>query len=116
MLQSGHKHWDIYQQAVLLTKELYRITESFPDTERAVLTYSLRRLAVSLCQNLATGFISGGKKQARIFKICVADCVAIDTQLELAQAVNLIAIETVKPAAQLLNEIYKKLTESFKEE
>lgn len=37
MLQPEHKQGELYKQALSLAQEIYRVTEGFPDSERAVL-------------------------------------------------------------------------------
>jgi four helix bundle protein len=110
MLPLGHKQSDVYRQAVLLAKEIYRITEGFPDSERAVLVFTLRRLTVLLCQNIALADSKRGKKQKRLFEACLEHCVAIDAQLEVAIAVLLLPEEIATEATRLLHTIYKSIT------
>ncbi|HUQ97021.1 MAG TPA: four helix bundle protein [Chitinophagaceae bacterium] len=110
MLPLRHKQNDLYAKALLLNKEIYRITAAFPDSERAVLAFSLRRLSVSLCQNIAAGLLKKNKKRKQLFKACLDDCIFLDTQLEIAVAVSLLSVEDSKIVATCLNEIYKKLT------
>ena len=107
MLQTGHPHAQLYQQAIALAKEIYRLTTLFPDTERAVLVYTLRRLAVTLCQHLALAAIKKGRKQTKFFHTCIDTCIALDTQLEIALAVDLIAAAEAADAITNLNAIYK---------
>lgn len=109
MLPLGHKQRDVYRQALLLAKEIYRITERFPDGERAVLVYTLRRLTVLLCQNIALADAKKGKKQKRLFDACLEHCVAIDAQLELAIAVMLLPEETATESTRLLHAIYTSI-------
>ena len=113
MLPLGHKQSDVYRLAVLLAKEIYRVTEGFPDGERAVLVYTLRRLTVLLCQNIALADAKKGKKQKRLFEACLEHCVAIDAQLEVAIAVMLLPEETATEATRLLHTIYKSLLQSI---
>lgn len=110
MLQLGHKSSELYRQAVQLAKDIYQITEKFPDTERAVLVYTLRRLAVLLCQDMATGLTKKGKKQRRALQLCLDRCVALDAQLELAVSVQLVGEEQTNDAGRHLDVIFKKIT------
>lgn len=109
MLSLEHKQQELYQQAVQLAKEVYRLTERFPDGERAVLVYTLRRLTVLLCQDIAISSLKRDKKQRRCLDVCLEHCVALDAQLELALLVNLLPEENAHEAARLLNAIYQNL-------
>ena len=112
MLPLGHKHEHVYQQALLLAKEIYRITTLFPDMERAVLVFTLRRTAIGLCQQIALSSGKKNNKRRRIYKAAVETCIEIDTQLELAIAVNLIDAATVDEGFKYLHAIHKHLTTS----
>lgn len=92
-----------------MAKEIYRITEGFPDGERTVLVYTLRRLAASLCQDAAVATVKGGKKRERLYEACLEQCVAIDAQLELALTINLTTEEETREAARLLQDVYKNI-------
>lgn len=115
MLQLAHKEGELYQQAISLAKEVYRITEGFPDGERAVLVYTLRRLTVLLCQDIAMASVKKGKKQMHCFDICLQHCVALDAQLELAVAVNLLNAENSGQTVTLLQTIYRELIQCLRQ-
>src|SRR5215217_4020073 len=109
MIQAAHKQWEAYRQAVLLAKEMYRLTERFPDTERAVLTYTLRRLTILLCQNIAAATLRRDKKKRALLKTCLDTCIAIDTQLEIAFIANLTTAEAATEVIKLLGLIYNEV-------
>ena len=44
-----------WQEAIVLVKEVYRLTESFPSHEMYGLTSQIRRAAVSVPSNIAEG-------------------------------------------------------------
>jgi len=46
----------VWQKAIALTIAVYRLTESFPPSERYGLTDQLRRAAVSIASNIAEGY------------------------------------------------------------
>ena len=54
----GHSFKDliVWQKAIALTLAIYRLTESFPHSERYGLTDQLRRAAVSVASNIAEGY------------------------------------------------------------
>jgi four helix bundle protein len=107
MIQAVHKRWELYQQALFLAKAVYRLTEAFPQTERAVLTYTLRRLTTQLCQYIALVPVKRGKKKITVLQDCLDTCIALDTQLELAITVNLTTTEATQEAEQCLEAVYK---------
>jgi len=46
----------VWQRAIELTAEIYRLTSSFPRTEQFGLTNQMRRAAVSIASNIAEGY------------------------------------------------------------
>lgn len=46
---------DVWQEAHLLVKEIYRVTESFPNSEKYGLSNQIQRAAVSVVSNIAEG-------------------------------------------------------------
>jgi len=45
----------VWQRAVELTTEVYRLTKGFPASEQFALSNQLRRAAVSIASNIAEG-------------------------------------------------------------
>lgn len=108
MLPLRHKGGALYQQALELAKEVYQLTDTFSQTERALLVYTMRRATVLLCQDVATGFAKRGKKRRKIFQAVVDNCIALDAQLELALAINLATAEAAATTAHLLHSVYQE--------
>jgi four helix bundle protein len=56
---------DLYawQEASKIARNIYKITESFPETEKFGLTTQMRRAAVSVPSNIAESFSRKGKKE-----------------------------------------------------
>jgi four helix bundle protein len=50
-----HHELKVWQEAITLVKEVYRITVNFPHTEMYGLTSQMRRAAVSIPSNIAEG-------------------------------------------------------------
>src|ERR1039458_8264471 len=46
----------VWQRAIDMTLEVYKLTSSFPDSERFGLTNQLRRASVSVASNIAEGY------------------------------------------------------------
>jgi four helix bundle protein len=76
----------VWNTAVELTLEVYRITESFPQSERFGLTAQLRRAAVSVPSNIAEGHARNTRGEYRQFlSIARGSAVEVEVQLFLAE-------------------------------
>jgi four helix bundle protein len=51
----GYKDLLVWQKGIQLAKEIYRITQAFPNEEKFGLVSQMRRAAVSIPSNLAEG-------------------------------------------------------------
>jgi four helix bundle protein len=75
-----------WQRAIQLVKEVYRLTSTFPDTERYGLTAQMRRSAVSVPSNIAEGAARNGKAEFLHFLgIARGSLSELDTQLVIAR-------------------------------
>ena len=57
----------VWQHARRLTKSIYELTTSYPDSEEFGLKSQMRRAAVSVCTNIAEGCGPGGDAEFRRF-------------------------------------------------
>ncbi len=55
MTVRGYKELLVWQKALLVTRNVYRLTRSFPSEERFGLIAQMRRAAVSIPSNIAEG-------------------------------------------------------------
>jgi len=62
-MERPHKKLDVWQIAMSLVAEVYRITETLPASERFGLTNQIRRAAVSIPSNIAEGARRNTKKE-----------------------------------------------------
>jgi four helix bundle protein len=68
-----------------LVEEIYRITATFPDSERFGLTSQLRRAAVSIPSNIAEGAARRSTAEyLRFLSIARGSLSELDTQLQIA--------------------------------
>lgn len=72
--------------------EIYRLTATFPDTERYGLTSRMRRAAVSVPANIAEGAARSGTKEFICFLgIAAGSLSELDTLIELAVKLGYLA-------------------------
>ena len=84
MLNLSHKNLEVYKIALLLVKEIYRITKLLPKEEMYGLVSQLRRAGVSISSNLAEGAArKSSKEKKRFYEISRSSLVEVDTQIEI---------------------------------
>jgi len=87
-----YKDLDVYRKSIDFVVDIYKITESFPESERFGLVSQLRRAAVSLPSNLAEGSGRNGKKELINFlHIARGSLFEIGTQLEISQRLGFVS-------------------------
>ncbi|PNS40804.1 four helix bundle protein [Mesotoga sp. B105.6.4] len=87
-----YKDLDVYRKSIDFVVDIYKITESFPDSDRFGLVSQLRRAAVSLPSNLAEGSGRNGKKELINFlHIARGSLFEIGTQLEISQRLGFVS-------------------------
>jgi len=85
MLNLSHKNLEVYKIVIMLVKEVYKLTKTFPKEELYVLVSQIRRAAISVCSNIAEGASRVSKKEKkRFYEISRSSLVEADTQLEVA--------------------------------
>jgi four helix bundle protein len=85
MLRLAHKNLEVYKTSLLLVKEVYKLTVSFPREEQYILVSQLRRAALSICSNIAEGSSRSTKPdRKRFYEIARSSLVEVSTQVEIA--------------------------------
>jgi len=98
-----------------LVTEVYRVTGSFPDTEKFGLMTQMRRAAVSLPSNIAEGSGRGSDKEfIRFLRIARGSLFELETQIEIAQRLGFIGqsdtlSEQIEHLFAMLNNLTQKL-------
>ena len=49
------RKYEVWKRAIQLSKDIYTLTESFPDKEKFALSNQIQRAAVSVASNIAEG-------------------------------------------------------------
>ena len=100
----------VWQKAMDLAEEVYRLSRAFPKEELYGLTSQLRRAVVSVPSNIAEGQARQGTAEFLNFlSIAQGSLAEVDTQLLLAQRFQYLTPVTTVKAAGLIVEVSKML-------
>ncbi|WP_447529203.1 four helix bundle protein [Vreelandella sp. TE19] len=99
-----HQELRVWQQAMDLVEEVYRLTAKFPSNEKFGLTSQLRRAAVSIPSNIAEGAARGSSKDfIRFLFIARGSLSEIETQLLIS--LRLGYLEDVTQVVELIHRV-----------
>src|SRR5438477_8162421 len=102
------KVWNIAMQLAL---EVYRITEPFPQAERFGLTSQLRRGAVSIASNIAEGHARSSRGEFRNFlSVARGSAIEVEVQLFLAEQIGYVQSSTLVNARGYWESISRMIT------
>ena len=91
-----------------LVEQVYRITSSFPDSERFVLTAQLRRAAISVPSNIAEGAARRSRPDyLRFLSMARGSPSELDTQLQIAE--RLAYVPEMPESIALTDRLFAKL-------
>jgi len=100
----------VWQKAMSLTTEVYRLVKLLPKEETYALSDQMRRAAVSIPSNIAEGQSRGSTKEFVYFLGVASGSVAeLNTQLLICERTNLLLPDTTAQAKKLCAEIGKML-------
>ncbi|HEY5972827.1 MAG TPA: four helix bundle protein [Pseudoxanthomonas sp.] len=107
--QPLHYGLDVWKDSMRLARDIYRVSASFPDSERFGLTAQIRRCAVSVPSNIAEGAGRGTPKEyARYLRIARGSLMELDTQLWIARDLGF--VDTTSEVNQLIQRIAAMLS------
>lgn len=100
----------VWQRAMELAEECYRLAGSLPESERFGLSPQLRRAVVSIASNIAEGF---NRRSRRAYlnhlSIAAGSHAEVDTQLELCSRVGMIGTPDLARAGVLSADVGRLL-------
>jgi len=107
---SSYRTLIVWQKAVRLSKEIYKITEQYPSSEKFGLISQLQRSSVSIGSNIAEGRSFTSKaKYHHYLSMALGSCYEIDTQLEISQSLPWAQKINFSEVQNLLIEVMKML-------
>ena len=96
----------VWQKAMDLAAERYRLTKAFPKDELFGMTSQIRRAAASIPANIAEGWGRGTTKEyIQYLRIAQGSTKELETHLLLSQRVNLMSVDQARPTMQLVAEV-----------
>jgi four helix bundle protein len=107
----SHKELVVWQKAMDLAVEVYRVAEAFPKDETYRLTAQISRAVVSVPANIAEGAARDAVGDyARFLAIARGSLAEVETFLTLAVRFGYVDDDTVMPAMSLADEVGRMLT------
>src|SRR6266566_3579857 len=101
----------VWKTSVELALEVYRITESFPQSERFGLTSQLRRAAVSVASNIAEGHARSTRGEYRhLLSVARGSAIEAEVQLFLAEQIGYVQSSTLVKARDYCDAISRMIT------
>ncbi len=105
-----YKDLIVWQKAMELVVEVYKLTELFPKSEIYGLVSQMRRCVVSIPSNIAEGRRRGSRKDYRHFLlISYGSGAELETQIEIAKRLMFSKSDDFVKIDALLSEIMKML-------
>lgn len=111
----SYQDLDVWRKAMALTKDIYRITSSFPGEERFGLTNQMRRAAVSIPSNVAEGHARVGRNEFRHFiSVAMGSTAELETQILLSADLGYLQESEKENLSMRLDTIGKMLRGLYK--
>ncbi|MEK6662680.1 MAG: four helix bundle protein [Pseudomonadota bacterium] len=100
----------VWQKAMNLVEEIYRLTRSFPKEEQFGLVSQMRRAAISIPSNIAEGY---GRKSTKAYvnylSISYGSLLELETQIQIGQRLLYLDRPTMEKLLVQTNEVGRML-------
>jgi four helix bundle protein len=105
----------VWQRSIELTLAVYKLTSTFPDSERFGLTNQLRRAAVSVASNIAEGYGRSTKGEYVLFLgHARGSATEVETQIVISKVLGFGSEQMLQKTEDLCNEVGKMLNPLMK--
>ncbi|ROH97557.1 four helix bundle protein [Chryseobacterium daecheongense] len=85
---------DVWNNARILVKEIYKITSTFPEIEKFGITNQIRRASTSITANIAEGMTRQTEKEkSRFINISFSSCIEVINFLIISKDLDFISNE-----------------------
>jgi four helix bundle protein len=105
----------VWQRAIEMSLAIYKLTATFPDSERFGLTNQLRRASVSVASNIAEGYGRSTKGEYLLFLgHARGSNFEVQTQLVISSGLGFGMDPLRQPAVEMTNEVGRMLVTMMK--
>jgi four helix bundle protein len=110
-IMKPHKRLDVWNRAIDMTVDIYRLSDRFPKAEIYGLTSQTRRAAVSVPSNIAEGAARQTKKEfINYLHMAQGSLSELDTQLVIASRLKYLSVKTFEEIENAIETISKMIT------
>ena len=111
MNRYSYKNLNVYQDAKAFVVAVYKLLDSFPDSEKFALCNQIRRAAISATSNIAEGVSrTSNKEKIHFLEIAYASMMEVDSQLDVSIELGYITIEQYELINKQINNIGRQLS------
>lgn len=104
------KNLKVWQKSVDLAVRIYHVTSDFPASEKFGMISQMRRAAVSIPSNIAEGTAKSSPKSfSNSLEISLGESFELETQMIIAERVNLISTEVSQELEADISEIQRMI-------
>lgn len=106
----SYKELIVWQKSIQLVKAIFILTNKFPKSELYGLVSQMRRAAVGIPSNIAEGYgRKSTKEYTQFYSIAYGSALELETQIIIAEELELAKKEDFVKVEGLLNEILRML-------
>ena len=111
MNRYSYKNLNVYQDAKAFVVAVYKLLDSFPDTEKFALCNQIRRAAISVTSNIAEGVSRiSNKEKIHFLEIAYASMMEVDSQLDVSVDLGYISLEQYNKIEEKIDVIARQLS------
>ena len=104
------RNYNVWKDAISFTRDVYKLTNELPSSERYGLIDQIRRATVSISSNIAEGCSRTSEKEFKHFvEISLGSAFEVESQIILTEELGFIPAEKTKSLLEELNKIQKQL-------
>ncbi len=106
---------DVWKDSLSLVKEVYKLIENLPDSEKFGLKSQISRCVVSIPANIAEGCAKDSQKDfIRFLQISLGSAFELETHIVICRELSFVSIEDESVLNQKINILQKRINALIK--